>query len=374
MLVAMTEQQQLFHLTTKLPLDELQRLKKLQSFFCPQCKQPLLLKTGKIKIPHFAHKKNSECNSLFSEGESHAHLIGKQQLFQLFTNLQLQPILEPYLPNLQQRPDLLVTMKDRQYAVEFQCSPIEHQVFLQRTNGYLNAQITPSWILHTPEKFKSPGIVKISINHTNAQFIQQYKNQRFLLTYDVKSKMFYYISNLIHIQKLQYFAVVKVLPLFQQRFPFLIPEKITKQQFYIVLHNFRGFRDRYIRPRLLLSKKGINDRFFRAIYELQLTMTNLPVFLGIPVFNTNAFNSFCLEWQVELFYFMKCHALTSETMNVNAIPYFFKWSHMEQTDEREIAVEHYLKILRSLHIKQIRDNITLKQIFNVLYDEFVAIG
>lgn len=374
MLVAMTEQQRLFHLTTKLPLDELQRLKKQQSFFCPQCKEQLLLKAGHIKIPHFAHQKNRACDSLFSEGESTAHLLGKQHLFHLFTNLQLHPVLEPYLPELHQRPDLLITFKERQYAVEFQCSPIAQPSFQLRTNGYVNANITPIWILHTPEKFKNSGIVKISINHTNAQFIQQYKKQRFLITYDVTGKIFYYISNLIHIHKMQYFAVVKPLPLSQQRFPLLVPEKILKPHFYLLLKTFRNYREQYIHPRLLLSKKGVNDRFFRAIYELKLTMTKLPIFLGIPVYNTHAFNIFCIEWQVGLFYFMKCHALTPKTMNIHAIPYFFKWSQLELTDERKVAVAHYLEVLRILNIEQLDVNIAQEQLFNVLYDELVAFG
>ena len=374
MLVAMTEQQQLFHLTSKFPLDELQRLKKQQSFFCPQCKEQLLLKAGQIKIPHFAHQKNSECDSLFSEGESASHLLGKQQLFHQFSNLQLRPILEPYLPQLQQRPDLLITFKDRQYAIEFQCSPIAHPSFQQRTSGYLRAGITPIWILHTPEKFKSPGIVKVSINQTNAQFMQQYKTQKFLITYDVKSKTFYYISNLIHLHKLQYYAVVKPLALKQQRFPLLVPEKVTKPQFHLLLKNFSIFREQYIRPRLLLSKKGVNDQFFRSIYELRLTMTDLPIFLGIPVCNTHAFNQFCIEWQVRFFHFMDCHTLTAKTMNENAIPYFFKWSQLELTDERRAAVEHYLAILRHLNIEQLDENIAEEQLFNVLYDELVAFG
>lgn len=374
MLVAMTEHQQLFHLTTNLPLEELHRLKKQQSFFCPQCKEQLLLKAGQIKIPHFAHQKNSDCDSLFSEGESTAHLLGKQHLFQLFTSLQLHPILEPYLPQLQQRPDLLIKYKEHQYAVEFQCSSIAYPSFKRRTNGYLNAEITPIWILHTPEKFKNSGIAKISINHTNAQFIQQYKQQRFLITYDVKNKSFYYISNLIHIHKLQYFAVVKPLPLSHQRFPFLVPEKISQQQFNLLLKNFRKYRSQFIHPRLLLSKKGVNDRFFRAVYELKLTMTNLPIFLGIPVYNTNSFNIFCIEWQVGLFYFMNCHALTPKTMNVYAIPYFFKWSRLELTDERKKAVEHYLEILKTLNIEHLNENIAQEQLFNVLYDELVAFG
>lgn len=374
MLVAMTEQQQLFHLTSKYPLDELQKLKKQQSFFCPQCKEQLLLKAGQIKIPHFAHQKNSECDSLFSEGESAAHLLGKQQLFHHFSNLQLRTVLEPYLPQLQQRPDLLLTFKNRQYAVEFQCSPIAKPSFQQRTSGYLHANITPIWILHTPDKFKGIGILKVSINHTNTQFIQQYKKQKFLITYDVKSKTFYYISNLIHLHKLQYFAVVKKLPLSQQRFPLLVPEKISKSQFHLLLKNYRKYREYYIHPRLLLSKKGVNDQFFRSIYELRLTMTDLPIFLGIPVCNTHAFNQFCIEWQVGFFHFMDYHALTPKTMNERAIPYFFKWSKLELTDERKAAVEHYLAILRHLNIEQLGENITEEQLFNVLYDELVAFG
>ena len=374
MLVAMTEQQQLFHLTSKYPLDELQKLKKQQSFFCPQCKEQLLLKAGHIKIPHFAHQKNSECDSLFSEGESAAHLLGKQQLFHHFSNLQLRTVLEPYLPQLQQRPDLLLTFKNRQYAVEFQCSPIAKPSFQQRTSGYLHANITPIWILHTPDKFKGIGILKVSINHTNTQFIQQYKKQKFLITYDVKSKTFYYISNLIHLHKLQYFAVVKKLPLSQQRFPLLVPEKISKSQFHLLLKNYRKYREYYIHPRLLLSKKGVNDQFFRSIYELRLTMTDLPIFLGIPVCNTHAFNQFCIEWQVGFFHFMDYHALTPKTMNERAIPYFFKWSKLELTDERKAAVEHYLAILRHLNIEQLGENITEEQLFNVLYDELVAFG
>lgn len=374
MLVAMTEQQQLFHLTSKLPPDELQRLKKQQSFFCPQCKEQLLLKAGQIKIPHFAHRKNSECDSLFSEGESAVHLLGKQHLFQQFSNLRLSPVLEPYLPQLQQRPDLLITYKDRQYAIEFQCSPIAHASFHRRTNGYLNAKITPVWILHTPEKFKNPGIIKISINHTNAQFIQQYKKQKFLITYDVKSETFYYLSNLIHLHKLQYFAVVKPLPLSQQRFPLLVPEKVRKPQFNLLLKNFWKYREHYIYSRLLLSKKGVNDRFFRAIYELRLTMTDLPIFLGIPVCNTHAFNRFCIEWQIGFFHFMEYHGLTPKTVNVHAIPYFFKWSQLELTNERKVAVEHYLAILRHLNIEQLGEIIAEEQLFNVLYDELVAFG
>ena len=113
----------------------------------------------------------------FQKRESTAHLLGKQHLFQLFTKLQLTPVLEPYLSQLRQRPDLLISQKSKQFAIEFQCSPIANDLFWQRTTGYRQANITPVWLLSTPEKYKTLGVVKISINHAHAQFVQQYKNQ-----------------------------------------------------------------------------------------------------------------------------------------------------------------------------------------------------
>lgn len=44
--------------------------------------------------------------------------------------------LEPFLKQLSQRPDLLVTIDEGHFAVEFQCSTISHEKWHQRTMGY----------------------------------------------------------------------------------------------------------------------------------------------------------------------------------------------------------------------------------------------
>ena len=104
MLVALTENQEIFQLTPSITETTLYELRQTTTFYCPQCKESLQLKIGRIKIPHFAHVKNSQCESLFSDGESLTHLLGKQQLFTFFQqygNVQL----EPYLQQLHQRPN-----------------------------------------------------------------------------------------------------------------------------------------------------------------------------------------------------------------------------------------------------------------------------
>lgn len=375
MLVAHNEQKELVQLHRQFSREELQRLRQQQQFFCPQCQEPLQLKIGQIRIPHFSHFQQSDCEALFSERESQTHLLGKQHLYEFFERLALSPQLEPYLPQIKQRPDLLIEYVNRQFAIEFQCSNLQREIFLERTLGYIRAKITPIWILHTPQRKKNGlGIQKIALNHTIAQYMMQNNGQRYLITYDVASKTFYYYSNLLHVHKTQYLASINCIPLANQRFPLLIPTKISRTKFEFLFTKLLYFRESYLPPRLLLSKRGVKDPFLRAIYELKLTTTNLPIFLGIPVKNTNAFDDYCIEWQVQLFYFLKCHALTPQSMNTNAIDYFLQWAKLKATVERNEEVAYYLKLLKQLNIQHVHEKIEKKQLIDVLYDELVAIG
>ncbi|MEG0437961.1 MAG: competence protein CoiA family protein [Solibacillus sp.] len=374
MLVALTVQQQLYQLNGSTPQEQLQELKKTVQFYCPQCKALLILKVGQIKIPHFAHVKKSDCDALFSEGESYAHLLGKQHLQELFQQLQLQPVLEPYLPLIQQRPDLLITKGIQKYAIEFQCSRLSPQHFQKRTKGYKDVQIMPVWIIQTPnDKFKSQGLTKLSINHTNAQYIQMYKNQKYLLSYDVHSRTFFYISNLFPIHGQQYFGYVQSIPLMKQIFPFFVPKKISENQFKIMLTKFAAYRLHFLHTRLHLSKKGVNDRLLRAIYELKLTVSNLPNFIGIPLSNNEQSDIFCVEWQLQLFYFMERHQLTPQTFHLKAIPYFLEWAKMQAHVNLPKGVTRYLMVLRRLAIETVQSKVTPEQLFTILYEELFAI-
>lgn len=374
MLVALTEQQQLFQLGGSTPQEQLQELKKTARFYCPQCKALLILKVGQIKMPHFAHVKKSDCDALFSEGESYAHLLGKQHLQELFKQLQLQPVLEPYLPAIRQRPDILITKGTQKYAIEFQCSRLPLQQYEKRTEGYKDVQIMPIWIIQTPNaQFKSQGLTKLSINHTNAQYIQMYKNQKFLLSYDVHSRTFFYISNLLPIHGQQYFGYIQSIPLLKQVFPFFVPEKLSENQFKGMLIRFAAFRVQYLHARLHLSRRGVNDPLLRAIYELKLTVSNVPSFIGIPLSNNDPSETFCVEWQLQLFYFMEHHHLTPQTFHIKAVPYFLKWSKIQAHAHLPKAVTHYLTVLRKLAIESIHSEVTPEQLFSVLYEELFAI-
>lgn len=375
MLVALTEHQELFQITKDLSREMLLERKYKEKFFCPQCKEQLLLKAGQIKIPHFAHRKSSECDSFFSEGETLAHLMGKQQLFTFFSKRNVQTELEPFLSEIQQRPDLLISHNDQQFAIEFQCSKIPPEVVQRRSKGYTEIDIHPIWLIQTPNaRFKALGLTKLSINYTNSQYIQMYKKQRYLITYDVHSEMFYYVSNLIPIHRLQYYGVIQALPLMQQSFPFFLPKVMSVQIFNALMLRFIAYRNQYVHSRLLLSKKGVNDDFLRAVYELQLTPLRMPDFIGIPVSFAQDFEVFCVEWQVQLFYFMHCHKLTPQKMNVQAIPYFMQWAKIKGQGNSKKAVTYYLALLKKLEIENVTDEVSRVQLFQFLYNELVAFG
>lgn len=307
MLIALTANNQPFICTSNLQRDQLKKIRQAERFYCPQCKEEVLLKIGSIKIPHFAHKKKSACEQAFSEGETELHLLGKEQLYQMFLRLNMNVELESYIKELSQRPDLLVTDKQgKRYAIEFQCSPISSEKLQSRTNGYLSLQITPIWIFLTPSKMLtySTTIRKLSISST----LQQQKSgtsswNQFILTYNPTHQSFHYFSHLLHIHDNQFIAKCLTMPIAMQVFPFYEPAPLKSEDIKMFAQIYKASIQRYSHIKLLTSKKGINDHYLKACYELRLNPLKLPYYVGIPVLYAYSLPMTTLEWQVQLLYF-----------------------------------------------------------------------
>lgn len=115
---------------------------KKQRFICPDCSEPLICKAGTIKIPHFAHEKNSQCFGL-SEGESLMHLNLKEKLWHWGQKFHEDWCLEQPLADLPQRPDLLFN----KVCLEVQCSPLPFSRFQERVAGYREKKYHDVWLL-----------------------------------------------------------------------------------------------------------------------------------------------------------------------------------------------------------------------------------
>lgn len=126
--------------------DEVSR-KKARHLLCPGCHRPVLLRRGEQVIAHFAHLAG-QCCEYESEAESQEHIRGKLMLADALSGQGYQIEMEAYLPQIKQRPDLLVNQK---YPLEIQCSDLSFRRLKERNDGYRSIGMTPHWILG--EKF-----------------------------------------------------------------------------------------------------------------------------------------------------------------------------------------------------------------------------
>lgn len=104
------------------------------SFTCSACDEPMLLKRGRVKIPHFAHRPGTLC---WAEAESVTHLRSKQLLAGEFRRLGYEVWLEETYRNAGRRVDVAVTVPERggsyRVAVEVQDSAISVETMKART-------------------------------------------------------------------------------------------------------------------------------------------------------------------------------------------------------------------------------------------------
>lgn len=147
-------------------------------YCCPGCHEPVILRRGRHKIAHFAHRPGSQCR--LSEGETAEHLLGKRQLFQWYRQQGRSVALEVYLTQIAQRPDLLLTDGGQRVAIEFQCSLLSLHRLRERNAGYRQCGIGFHWLLGAPYQRRQLHRGKV------AQFTQWVGGQPGLLFWDTR--------------------------------------------------------------------------------------------------------------------------------------------------------------------------------------------
>ncbi|MEX3621386.1 competence protein CoiA [Viridibacillus arvi] len=375
-LTALTIKNELFILSISHTKEKLKQLRRTHKFFCPQCKEELQLRIGDIVVPHFAHKKDSNCPQLFSDGESKEHLIGKQQLFHFFVNKGLTVELEPFIKNLSQRPDLLVTTQNEKFAIEFQCSNIPIEVVQARTKGYMNASIVPLWLLKTPnfKQLTSTRIQLIQLSPFRQQFITCHpQHGSTLLTYNPTTATFIYYSHLLFIHGYRFIAKVQQLPISHQHFPFLHLKEPTKEEFAQYWQFHLHIRQRFLSQRFYLSRKGVQDRLLKTCYSARMRLDQLPLFIGLPVRNAQYIDVYIVEWQATLLFFLQDCQISILQVDDEVISVFILNNPNYFQDERgKEAIFHYILLLKKLGIHSIHCSTKEANILQLLHSEFLA--
>lgn len=133
-----------------------EQLKKWASkkiLLCPVCGKPYEYCHGEVKTPYFRHMDKNECEDKYSESETEEHLNGKRDLFEWIKkqNGVTNAVLEGWIPETKQRPDIIFEYKGKKYVIEYQCSPIATE-YVERHELYKASGIIDIWICGT-EKF-----------------------------------------------------------------------------------------------------------------------------------------------------------------------------------------------------------------------------
>lgn len=326
-LTAKTKDGKIIILSKEMEREQLRKWRKTTIFYCTQCDVPVNLKVGDIVIPHFAHKKDASCSASFSEGESKEHLEGKQQLYEFFRRNSKEVKLEPYFKTLAQRPDLLVAVNSKYVPIEFQCSTIPVSQIELRTKGYMRAKMKPIWILHTPAKLKTlpQGVGILHLSRFQTHFISHTTSSgNILLTYNPQSEQFHYFSNMLHISGNKYIGIHRTLSVSKQVFPFARPKFPSANELSRYAWLYISIRKKFLNTIILLNKKGINNPFLRGCYELRMTPSELPLWIGVPLTISNPFRVHATEWQLELIYFMKKQGAQFDKLSEGTIRSFVR--------------------------------------------------
>ena len=148
------------------PLAQLQQWSREHALHCPNCRGIVHVRGGPDKQMqlHFAHQRG-EC-AWSTESESVRHAQGKVVLSQWLREQfpQADVRLEERLPEPNRIADIFVAQTNgKQWAVEFQCAPLDVSEWTHRHNAYRKAGILDIWIIGVNRREKQEAFIEAVI-------------------------------------------------------------------------------------------------------------------------------------------------------------------------------------------------------------------
>lgn len=123
-------------------------------FVCLDCREEVVLKTGRNRVNHFAHANPIACK--FATGESETHRRCKMEIFNALQNAPgvRNVELERSLGTV--RPDVSAVINGVSVAIEVQISSLSVETITQRTIEYFRKGIYVLWLLQWTPKLDAP--------------------------------------------------------------------------------------------------------------------------------------------------------------------------------------------------------------------------
>lgn len=255
--------------------NSIRQLKNTGPYFCPACKEQVILKAGKKRHPHFSHKHRCFVKP---EGESVRHLEGKRWLYLWFSRQGFEPVLEKYIPEIQQRPDLYIIFKDRPVAVEFQASIIPVEELVKRTQAYVKHGIFPLWIVDADVVKKRHSNI-LHLTDFLSFFIHDAPfHQPSFITFNPVKKEFSLYTNLLPYSSQRALFDSKSFP-FDTDWQTIVNTQIPPVRFY---DYWLEVTEQWL-MHLSMSSKARHNPFLHYLYKQHIHPLQLPPEVGIPV-------------------------------------------------------------------------------------------
>ncbi|NMD71516.1 competence protein CoiA [Bacillus sp. DNRA2] len=291
----------------------LRALKQTMTFFCPGCKEKMILKIGTKKITHFAHFRVSSCSEHF-EKESAYHLAGKQKLYLWLRDQGLKPELEVFDHNIRQRPDIRFTYQNVCFALEFQCSVIPDELFKKRTRSYLENGYVPLWILGGNFVSRKGNSVS-SLSDFQYLCMTAHHQQASITYFCPNSNQFIFIQKIFPISTRNALTTLACEPLTTITIDRFLHPLLNKPP------NLQTWQKEIGSFKQLFSQnpQSYRDPFLKMLYSHHLHLIYLPPEVGLPVANSIFIRTPPAVWQGFLYLDCFLKRNPGETISISSI-------------------------------------------------------
>ncbi len=346
----------------RLSKQDITQLRQTESFVCPACKSEVIIKAGNIITPHFAHVSEAECPER-TGGEGEYHYQGKLLLYEWFKRQGINVLLEHYLSDIQQRPDLLIQIKNRKIAIEFQCAKVNSQTIYQRNIGYQRANIIPIWILGA-NLFKRKSTHHIQLNRFLTSFIHQFSRTHptTLFFFCPEKQQFSFVQDIIFTTNHKALAKQTFTPMYDISFNhFFLKKTFSKSELFTLWNNeLKSFR---------LGKRPNfgQERAWRTwLYEKGLHIDHLPTYIYLPIRSQYKMNVPLWIWQSRVLLDFLPRVSQHKIFHLNEVERFLQRFIKKKVDEQLIRASHnpieeYLSVLCEFSLLKQLDDVTFVQ-------------
>lgn len=332
------------------------------TFFCPTCTERVVIKAGNKNIPHFSHHRKSTC-PVNQQGEGDYHESGKLLLYNWLKYQHLNVEMELYIPLLKQRPDIFLTINKKQIAVEFQCARVSTEEIQKRNKGYLEAGITPIWILGA-NLLKRKGPSTLKVDSFMRQFIHQYstRSPQHLYFFCPQTYQFIHFQHIYFLTNRNTFGQFQVKHMKYFSFMHLFKESMLRKEnlYQKWLKEKRKFR-------LSGARRSQNERrWLEWLYMKRMHIEHLPTAIHLPIKTQLQMKTPLWIWQsylcLELIHPLKRGMIITKKQCIKVISnHFYPTSYFPLIATTKNPLDEYLLwLIKFKIIKQLDDHTFVK--------------